>query len=115
MTREEIEHKYPSWMTEGVIFYNDVLFEGLGTANVNANPKSPWINVKDKLPYQDNTTSERTGMTSFVSVIINSGEIFIAQMIRKNSKWYWINDNLRQIEDIVYWMHIPNPQNNIEK
>lgn len=29
MTREEIDHKYPSCVTEGVIWYNDVLFEGL--------------------------------------------------------------------------------------
>ena len=114
MTREEIENKYQSWSPGGEIFYNDVLFGGLGTADVNANPKSPWINVKDKLPYQDNVTSERTGMTKFVRAITTGGGIVIAQMIRKNSKWYWINDNLRQIEDIVYWMHIPNPPNNTE-
>ena len=41
MSRDEIEHKYPSWTPEGVIFYNVVLFEGLGTADVNANTKSP--------------------------------------------------------------------------
>lgn len=111
MTREEIEHKYPSCVTEGVIWYNDVLFEGLGTSNVNTNPKSPWINVKDRLPYQDSTTSERTGMTPFVCAITICGEIVIAQMIRKNSKWYWVNDNLRHVEDNVYWAHIHNPPN----
>ena len=88
-----------------------VLFEGLGTSNVNTNPKSQWISVKYRLPYQDSTTSERTGMTPFVCAITTAGAIVIAQMIRKNSTWHWVNCNLRQIEDIVYWMHIPNPPN----
>lgn len=85
-----------------------------GAKWADENPKSPWINVKDRLPYQDSTTSERTGMTPFVCAITIGGGIVIAQMIRKNSKWYWINDKLRQLEDIVYWMYIPNPPNNTE-
>lgn len=106
MTREEIEHfasvKYPSWVTEADIWYNKGLLEGLRTAD--ANPKSPWISIKDDLPCNHKELLLNTGYhTVSVFTYKKGGACGIGNMIIRNGKWEWKAWN----ENYLYWMPIP--------
>lgn len=74
------------------------------------NPKSPWISVKDKLPY-NNPDFIYFGFTNRVLVRDKKGNLFVAYMKKnKDNKWIWcndINDNFDLLSDITHWMYIP--------
>ena len=73
-----------------------------GVKWADANPKSPWISVKDDLPCNH---KELIGLddkrdTSYVVAIIH-GYVIMSRMYKLNGKWYWEND------EPTHWFPIP--------
>ena len=73
-------------------------------------PKSIWISVKEKLPY-NNPNFIHFGFTNKVLVREKNGNVFVAYMKKnKDNEWIWCNDmddNFNLLSDITRWMHIP--------
>ena len=84
-----------------------------GALWADENPKSPWISVKESLPY-DNPKNIHFGFTNRVFAT-NGKDVFIAYMKKdKDDKWTWYtdDDNVAKILDVLvdpvtYWMLIP--------
>lgn len=113
MTREEIEQLNE---TEPYCFetdrekqwFNVGLKEGLKVAD--ANPKSPWISVKNKLPCdeKDMVIEFLKGVelrTKKVGVLLEDGFIDITYMYRfPPHGWHW-----NTCDVITHWFPIPEP------
>ena len=70
-------------------------------------PKSPWISIKDKLPY-NNPNFIHFGLTNRVLVRDKKGNLFVAYMKKnKDNMWIWCNDNFNLLSEITHWMYIP--------
>ena len=87
-------------------WYNIGLKDGLEIADEH--PKSPWISVKDDLPY-NNPNNIHFGFTNIVLVIDDENNIYIAFMMKgKDNKWVWDSaDNFAFLHSITHWMPIP--------
>ena len=73
----------------------------VGAMWADENPKSPWISVKESLPY-DNPNNIHFGFTNRVFTT-NGKDIFIVYMKKdKDDKWTWCSDY-----NITYWMPFP--------
>lgn len=83
-------------MTEAEIWYNKGLLEGLRTADTN--PKSPWINVEDKLP-----TDCKEVFICYKSPIYGINFYDVGNLISDK----WINTKGDTIPEVLYWMPIP--------
>lgn len=125
MTREEQIKKqsdiytddasnYTEWSDDGgwsnsndIDLVEKAFIEGAKWADNN--PKSPWISVKDSLPY-DNPNSIHFGFTNYVLAIDEDKKIFIAFMRKnKNNIWFWSSDDDYDLSYriITHWMPIP--------
>ena len=103
MTREEIEHLNE---TEPYCFetgrekqwFNVGLKEGLRTAD--ANPKSPWISVNERLPPE-----EKDGLSIKVLVVSTKGKIDFSRYDYDVGGW------ISPVLDIefTHWMPVPEP------
>ena len=73
-----------------------------GVQWADANPKSPWISVKDDLPcnHKELISGEDKRNTIHVFVLVR-GLIVLSRMEKFESEWHWITD------DPTYWMIIP--------
>ena len=117
MTRkEEIAEAFGKALpaTEGYTpFYCEKVAFRLGAEWADENQKSPWISVKESLPY-DNPKNIHFGFTNRVFAT-NGKDVFIAYMKKdKDDKWTWYtdDDNVAKILDVLvdpvtYWMLIP--------
>ena len=133
MTREEIrqealkaeKEKFPRCAGDKENSFHGVNSAyGLGFVDgalwVDNNSKSPWISVKESLPY-DNHNNIHFGFTNRVFAT-NGKDVFIAYMKKdKDDKWTWCtdDDNVAKISNILvdpvtYWMLIPKIPNNIK-
>ena len=94
-----------------MVFYENMLQEDTyygprdcfeeGAEWADENPKSPWISVKESLPY-DNPNNIHFGFTNRVFTT-NGKDIFIVYMKKdKDDKWTWCSDY-----NITYWMPFP--------
>lgn len=104
MTREEEillaskQHKNPLFSN-----YGDAFVAGAKWADEH--PKSPWISVKDDLPYNHKELLLSTGYhTVSVFTYKKGGAVGIDNMIIRNGKWEWEAWK----ENYLYWMPIPN-------
>ena len=94
-------------------FFGEKAAFRLGAEWADENPKSPWISVKESLPY-DNPNNIHFGFTNRVFAT-NGKDVFIAYMKKdKDDKWTWCtdDDNVAKISNILvdpvtYWMLIP--------
>ena len=108
MTRQEIEQlnevePYCFKTDREEQWYRVGLQEGLSIAD--ANPKSPWIGVKDDLPcnHPELITCESriySEITIPVIAVIHNF-IIMSRMYKEDGKWYWEND------EPTHWMPIP--------
>lgn len=84
----------------------------LGVKWADEHPKSPWIDVKEKLPYNNNPNFIHFGFTNRVLVRNKNGDLFVAYMKKnKDNEWFWCNDtddNFDLLSYITHWMPIPN-------
>ena len=109
MTRQEeiakaFEKALPA--TEGYTpFFGEKVAFRLGAEWADENQKSPWISVKESLPY-DNPNNIHFGFTNRVFTT-NGKDIFIVYMKKdKDDKWTWYSGD-NNIDSIIYWMFIP--------
>lgn len=83
-----------------------------GVKWADENPQSPWIDVKEKLPY-NNSNFIHFGFTNRVLVRNKNRDLFVAYMKKnKDNKWIWCNDiddNFDLLSCITHWMPIPEP------
>lgn len=114
MTREDIEQlnvvePYCFESDREEQWYNIGLKNGLEIADEH--PKSPWISIKEKLPY-NNPIFIHFGFTNRVLVREKKGNLFVAYMKKnKDNEWIWCNDiddNFDLLSCITHWMPIPN-------
>lgn len=105
MTREEIEQlnevePYCFETDREEQWYRVGLQEGLNIAD--ANPKSPWISVKDDLPcnHEELISLDDKRDTLYVIAVIH-GIIILSRMYKFEGKWSWITD------EPTHWMPIP--------
>ena len=83
-----------------------------GALWADENPKSPWISVKESLPY-DNPNIIHFGFTNRV-LVTDGKDLFVAYMEKdKDNKWVWHTDNNND-DPITHWMLIPKIPNNIK-
>lgn len=86
--------------------HKDSFIEGAEWAD--ANPKSPWISVKDDLPCNHKemvkvVIEDADTYTDRVLAMTNEGMVTIAYMYKFDSwLWYW-----SETERITHWMPIP--------
>ena len=75
-----------------------------GALWADTNPKSPWINVKDDLPYKHNEliSPDDKRDTKDVFTLIN-GCITLNMMYKLDGKWHWRYDKP------THWMPLPEP------
>lgn len=82
-----------------------------GAQWADENPQSPWIDVKEKLPY-NNPNFIHFDFTNRVLVRNKNGDLFVAYMKKnKDNKWIWCNDlddNFDLLSCVTHWMYIPN-------
>ena len=73
-----------------------------GALWADANPKSPWISVKDDLPYKHNglISPDDKRDTKCVFTLIN-GCITLNMMYKLDGKWHWRYDKP------THWMPLP--------
>lgn len=83
-----------------------------GVKWADENPQSPWIDVKEKLPY-NNSNFIHFGFTNRVLVRNKNRDLFVAYMKKnKDNKWIWCNDiddNFDLLSCITHWMPIQEP------
>lgn len=113
--RHQIAERVLNNYNNKLYFYNRIhnaeiaSFEA-GVEWADEHPKSPWISVKDDLPY-DNPIFIHFGFTNRVLVREKKGNLFVAYMKKnKDNKWIWCNDidnNFDLLSDITHWMPIP--------
>ena len=73
-----------------------------GAEWADANPKSPWISVKDDLPclHEELISHHDRTRTQYVIAMIH-GYIILSRMFKLEGKWHWEND------EPDYWFPIP--------
>ena len=73
-----------------------------GAKWADANPKSPWISVKDDLPcnHEELISLDDKRYTLYVVALIH-GIIILSRMYKFEDKWSWEND------EPTHWMPIP--------
>lgn len=95
----------------GRIYNSEIVSFEAGVKWADKYPKSPWISVKEKLPYNDSNFIH-FGFTNRVLARDKKRNLFVAYMKKdKDNKWIWfsdIDDNFNLLSDITYWMPIPN-------
>lgn len=108
MTREEIEQlnevePYCFETDREEQWFNAGLKEGLKVAD--ANPKSPWISVNEKLPPE-----EKDGLSIKVLVISSKNKITFSRYDYDVEGW------ISSVLDIVFthWMPLPEPPKQIK-
>ena len=108
MTREEIEQlnevePYCFETDREEQWFNVGLKEGLKVAD--ANPKSPWISVNEKLPPE-----EKDGLSIKVLVISSKNKITFSRYDYDVEGW------ISSVLDIVFthWMPLPEPPKQIK-
>ena len=86
---------------DGLSYDPSVCFDE-GVEWADANPKSPWITVKDDLPclHEELISHYDKTHTQYVIAIIH-GYIILSRMYKLDEKWHWEND------EPTYWMPIP--------
>ena len=106
MTREEeinnaFEKALPATESYTPFFGEKVAFR-LGANWADANPKSPWISVKDDLPCLHEKLISHCDKThtQYVIAIIH-GYIILSRMYKLEGKWHWEKD------EPDYWFPIP--------
>ena len=89
-----------------------------GTQWADEHPKSPWISVKDDLPYYHEYLLDTDISTKEVLVILKYNEdpshkeVQFCKMFNHknmgtfNDRWYW---NCSHCYTVTHWMPIPNP------
>lgn len=83
------------------LWYNVGLTHGLQIAD--AEPKSPWISVKDDLPCNHEELMSAKCETKKVFILKDVfGNPDIDYMLKENGKWRWFGHN-----GTKYWMPIP--------
>ena len=79
-----------------------------GAKWADANPKSPWISVKNDLPcnhkelISPDKSSENLTVTEYVVVVVY-GYKLLSRMYELDGKWYWETD------EPTYWFPITEP------
>lgn len=76
-------------------------------------PKSQWISVKEKLPY-NNPNFIHFGFTNRVLVRDKKWNVFVAYMKKnKDNKWIWCSDaknSFDLLSNITHWAYMYNVQ-----
>lgn len=108
--KEEIQFKSGS-ITDGMIAHNvpyrecKGYYEGFidGANWADNHPKSPWISVKEDLPYnhKELISSEDRRSTLYVIALVH-GVVVSSRMEKFEGEWHWITD------EPTYWMPIPD-------
>lgn len=120
MTREEIRDAskdYVNYLLDKQEYHNEDYTEydiqqafEKGAQWADENPQSPWIDVKEKLPY-NNSNFIHFGFTNRVLVRNKNRDLFVAYMKKnKDNKWIWCNDiddNFDLLSCVTHWMPIP--------
>ena len=104
MTREDIEQlnvlvPYCFETDQEEHWYNIGLKHGLEIADEH--PKSPWISVKDDLPYKHEKLTH-SNYTDRVLVLSRHGFSEVAFMTKIGDTWEWNTPIV-----VIYWMPIP--------
>lgn len=94
----------------GIDYFNQENIEHAfidGIEWADANPKNPWISVKDDLPCNHKemvkvAVEDADTYTDRVLVMSSEGMVTIAYMYKLNPYWYW-----SETERITHWMPIP--------
>ena len=81
-------------------------FEG-GVKWADANPKSPWISVKDDLPCNHKELIRKNGSSTKRVIIVEDGGYYFDRMILSNNKWDWVYATIPS-----HWFPIPELRNN---
>jgi len=102
MTREEeILKEALKWKCDDNEFIAQTAFEG-GAKWADEHPKSPWISVKDKLPF----------LQSLVLVTLDDGSVSTARLTRFECEDCWDvstrPDRYSDLDEVLYWMPIPD-------
>lgn len=73
-----------------------------GAQWADTNTKSPWISVKDDLPFNHEQliSLDDKRYTLYVVAVIH-GISILSRMYKEDDKWYWEND------EPTYWFPIP--------
>ena len=110
MTRQEeiakaFEKALPA--TEGYTpFFGEKVAFRLGAEWADENPKSPWINVKDSLPFEHEELIRKHYVfkpeTVYVFVKKHDNTFGVDYMLFDNEKWRWMRNF-----GITDWMIIP--------
>ena len=106
MTREELILSAAREYNNGITLSSpsNVLHFEAGANWADNNPKSPWISVKEDLPYNHKELLLSTGYhTVSVFTYKKGGACGIDNMIIRNGKWEWEAWK----ENYLYWMPIP--------
>ena len=106
MTREELILSAAREYNNGITLSSpsNVLHFEAGANWADNNPKSPWISVKEDLPYNHKELLLSTEYhTVSVFTYKKGGACGIDNMIIRNGKWEWEAWK----ENYLYWMPIP--------
>ena len=105
MTRENIEYEAKDYAYRN--FTDDLVDVSIESFIAGANwadnhPKSPWISVKEDLPYnhKELISSEDRRNTLYVIALVH-GVVVSSRMEKFEGEWHWITD------EPTYWMPIP--------
>ena len=119
MTREEEINKAAEidFEPESVDMLDELDFHKVYRAGViwgQSHPLSPWISVKEKLPY-NNPNVVHFGFTNRVLVMDKNGHVSLAYMMKnKDNEWIWcydLDNNFILLPEITHWMYIPDIPN----
>ena len=121
MLREEVKYAskdYVNYLLDKQEYHNEKYTEydikqafEKGAQWADANPKSPWISVKDDLPCNHSdlvlTYNDIPFSTKRVLVMTDIHTLFLCDMKKDNGRgWIW---NYLTKDKITHWMPIPEP------
>lgn len=112
MTREEIKYAskdYVNYLLDKQEYHNENYTEDdirqafeKGAVWADNHPKSPWISVKEDLPYKHEKLTH-SNYTDRVLVLSRHGFSEVAFMSKIGDTWEW-----NTLIVVLYWMPIPN-------
>ena len=73
-----------------------------GAKWADANPKSPWISVKDDLPCNHKELIRKNGTSTKRVIVIEEEGYFLDRMVFSNNMWDWAYATIP-----LYWFPIP--------
>ena len=79
-----------------------------GVKWADEHPKSPWISVKDDLPYKHKELLDGEQKTKLVLIVDACGGADIDFMSIYKGTWQWWNNS-----NVTYWLSIPDFDENL--